>query len=207
MTQFKKDEVRLAILKSARREFSLYGFQGANLRDIAKRAEQKPANIYNYFKNKDDLFRGVVAETLEAIETGIKFIKNWHPSDSQPVYSLEEERQTLLTIVDYIDKNREDVYLIAFKAQGSSLAYLKEELITETKRVFTGAISEVVRYSAGKYSYTPSEFFFSSVNRYFLDSMLEMLRQEMKYDEMLAYIDEMLIFYYNGIMALMSRKS
>ncbi len=206
MTQFKKDEVRQAILQSARKEFSLYGFQGANLRDIAKRAEQKPANIYNYFKNKDDLFQGVVAETLEAIETGMKFIKGWHPSDSQPVYSIEEERQTLLMIIDFIDKNRDDVYLIAFKAQGSSLAYLKEELITETKRLFAGKISEVVKYSAGKYSYTPTEFFFGSVNRYFLDSMLEMLRQEMKYDEMLAYIDEMLIFYYNGVMALMSRE-
>ncbi len=205
MAQVKKDEVRQSILRAARKEFILFGFQGANLRDIAQRADQKPGNIYNYFKNKDDLFRGVVAETLDAIETGMQFIKDWRPSEIQPAYTLEDERRTLLQIIAFVDRYRDDVYLIAFKAQGSSLSPLKEELISESKRVFARTISEVVNFSGGKYSYTPSEFFFASLNRYFLESMLEMVRLEMTYDDMVAYIDEMLVFYYHGLLALMTQ--
>ncbi len=206
MAQFKKEEVRQAILDSARSEFSLYGFRGANLRQIAERADQKPGNIYNYFKNKDELFRAVVAETLDAIETGMMFIRGWSPTAAKPEYSLEDERRTLMAIVDFVHQNRENVRLIVFKGQGSSLENLRDELISESQRVFARIIGEVVRFSAGKYSYVPSEFFFGTLNRYFLDSILEMLRLDKSHDEMQGQTEEMLLFYYNGLLALMKRE-
>lgn len=62
--QFKKEDIRQTIIDKAREEFLIKGFKDASLRTIAKDAGVGLSNIYNYFKNKDDLFCEVLAPTL-----------------------------------------------------------------------------------------------------------------------------------------------
>lgn len=50
----------------ARRCFLQNGYQETTIRDIAEAAQVSPAAIYNYFKNKDDLFRSLnIPEALD----------------------------------------------------------------------------------------------------------------------------------------------
>ena len=46
---------RLAILKAAARAFRDKGFAAAGMRDIAVAADLSPANLYHYFRGKDEL--------------------------------------------------------------------------------------------------------------------------------------------------------
>jgi len=46
---------RLEILRAAGREFRVRGFAETGMRDIARAAELSPANLYNYFRGKNEL--------------------------------------------------------------------------------------------------------------------------------------------------------
>src|SRR5437899_11995456 len=49
------DRRRLEILRAAARIFRERGFAAAGMRDIALAADLSPANLYHYFRGKDEL--------------------------------------------------------------------------------------------------------------------------------------------------------
>lgn len=202
MAQFKKEEVRQAILAAARREFMEHGFMGANMRSIATRADQNLGNVYNYFKNKDALFQAVLEKTLKSLDEATQFIKNWRPTTEQPTYTLEEERMTLHITIDYVVNNREDVTLLAFKSQGSTLELLPEMLAEEMTNLFEMIMKEVVKFN-DEFRYVPTRFFINNLIRYFMNNLLDMIRQSSSKERMLELSEEFLIFYYNGLLALL----
>lgn len=203
MAQYKKEEIRRKLLEAARAEFLEHGFQGANMRAIAKRASQNPGNIYHYYSSKDALFRAVLENVLRSVESGILFMREWEPTPDQPAYTLNEERQVLHAIINFVDANREDVNMLAFKSRGSSLEGLQERLLDEMTVLFSSILKEVVRFSNGELSSTPSQFFLRRMNVFFLDGLTAMLRENLSKATMYDYIEEMLVFYYHGLFALL----
>ena len=51
----RRDARRDEILRAAARIFRERGFEAAGMRDIALAADLSPANLYHYFKGKDEL--------------------------------------------------------------------------------------------------------------------------------------------------------
>ena len=66
--QILKENIRDCILKVARQQFEQKGYSKTSMREIAESAGVGVGNIYNYFTNKDDLFREVVRPVLYALE-------------------------------------------------------------------------------------------------------------------------------------------
>jgi AcrR family transcriptional regulator len=60
-------DTRDAILTAAQAEFGARGFKGATLKRIAARAGVSPALVYHYYRDKDDLFRAVVAHIADQL--------------------------------------------------------------------------------------------------------------------------------------------
>jgi AcrR family transcriptional regulator len=58
---------RAAILTAARAVFSEQGYGGATVRDVIRRTELASGTFYNYFPDKESLFRAVVEETAEKV--------------------------------------------------------------------------------------------------------------------------------------------
>ncbi|MFC0219851.1 TetR/AcrR family transcriptional regulator [Pseudochelatococcus lubricantis] len=62
--RLKKQVKRAAILRAAVDEFTERGFANARLSSVAERAGVAKGTLYLYFRSKEDLFAGVVHETL-----------------------------------------------------------------------------------------------------------------------------------------------
>ena len=57
---------REKLLKAAADEIAEVGFDKARLVDIARRADMTAGSVYTWFENKEDLFRAVLEDALEA---------------------------------------------------------------------------------------------------------------------------------------------
>jgi AcrR family transcriptional regulator len=62
MPQYKKDRIKERIDAAALQVFAQEGFQAAKINDISAQAGVSVGNIYRYYKNKDEIFYGVVSE-------------------------------------------------------------------------------------------------------------------------------------------------
>lgn len=60
-------DTREKLLAAAAREFSAHGYDGASLRQICSVAGVTTGALYFFFKNKEDLFRTVVAPVTEPV--------------------------------------------------------------------------------------------------------------------------------------------
>lgn len=65
------DAKRAHILAAAREVFEQHGLDGANIREIAKRAGYTPGAIYSYFAAKEEIYGALLAESLERLNAAV----------------------------------------------------------------------------------------------------------------------------------------
>jgi len=63
---------RAAILDAARAVFADVGFGGASVRDVIRRTDLASGTFYNYFPDKESLFRAVVEESAEKVRARVQ---------------------------------------------------------------------------------------------------------------------------------------
>ena len=68
--QVQKEDIRGRILTVARQQFERKGYSKTSMREIAELSSVGVGNIYNYFTNKDELFREVVRPARTPRRTG-----------------------------------------------------------------------------------------------------------------------------------------
>jgi AcrR family transcriptional regulator len=62
-----KEQNRAALLDAAREVFTEMGFGAASIRDIVRRTELASGTFYNYFPDKETIFRAVLEERTTAL--------------------------------------------------------------------------------------------------------------------------------------------
>ena len=75
--QVLKEDIRGRILTVARQQFGQKGYSKTSMREIAELSGVGVGNIYNYFTNKDELFREVddaVGKIPEILHRRICFV-------------------------------------------------------------------------------------------------------------------------------------
>jgi AcrR family transcriptional regulator len=63
---------RAAILDAARAVFAELGFGGASVRDVIRRTELASGTFYNYFPDKESLFRAVLEASAEKVRARVR---------------------------------------------------------------------------------------------------------------------------------------
>jgi AcrR family transcriptional regulator len=63
---------RAAILTAARAVFAEQGYGGATVRDVIRRTDLASGTFYNYFPDKESLFRAVLEETAATIRARVQ---------------------------------------------------------------------------------------------------------------------------------------
>ncbi|MGV6873621.1 TetR/AcrR family transcriptional regulator [Pseudochelatococcus sp. B33] len=106
--RLKKEVKRAAILRAAMEEFTENGFANARLSSVAERAGVAKGTLYLYFRSKEDLFAGVVRETLPPphAERSATIAQDTSPIEALRAFMLQ-------SVADLQNSGRAGVALVA----------------------------------------------------------------------------------------------
>lgn len=200
--QIQKTDIRHTILKAAREEFLDKGFKDTSMRTIAEKAEVSLSNIYNYFKNKDEIFREVLSEVLEAFDRSIEE-HNSAESISIKIFHSEKHQRSHVDLFLNLSKDyKKELLLLFFKSSGSSLEHFKEELIER----YTTTGMEYIQLMKEKYpelNANISSFFIHTISAWNVGGIMELIMHDLDDEQLEQYIQEHMAFSTAGWKKLM----
>jgi TetR/AcrR family transcriptional regulator len=94
-------ELRETILTAARSEFAQYGLAGARIDRIARVAEASKERLYAHFKDKETLFRGVVAADMAEFFAAVTLRPDAVPGFVGDIYDLACRRPEHLRMMTW----------------------------------------------------------------------------------------------------------
>ncbi|MFV0268037.1 MAG: TetR/AcrR family transcriptional regulator [Draconibacterium sp.] len=191
--QVQKEDIRKIILQVARKEFIEKGFKDASMRSIAKDAKVGLSNIYNYFRNKDEIFCEILAGLLKALDN----VMEEHNSSqyiSIDIFNSEEYMHSQINMfVELINNYKEDLKLLLFKAAGSSLENFRDEITDRHTK--TGV--EYVALMKQKYPEINgeiSEFFIHTMSSWWMSIIAELVMHDLSNSTLENFIREYMEF-------------
>ena len=147
--QVLKEDIRGRILTVARQQFGQKGYSKTSTREIAELAGVGVGNIYNYFTNKDELFREVVRPVLCALEA---MLQEHHGIRGEDIMMMRSEKYLKSCIDEYvslIDKHRALMEILLLRAQGSSLEHFREDYTDRSTEVVKAWFASMQRKHPG----------------------------------------------------------
>ncbi len=172
-----KESISDAILQSARKEFIRSGFKDASMRTISKNAGVGLSNMYNYFKNKDEIYRAIVKPAKEDLYA---FITRQHTEETYDPYRTrafghgEEAVEEYITLVD---KYRQELRLLLFRSDGSSQGNFREEFTDYLTRIGTGYLEIEARHHPGVKPISP--FFIHAMSSWMVSVVGEIVTHDL----------------------------
>ncbi len=131
--QILKEDIRNQIICIAREEFLKNGFRKTSMRNIATKSNVGLGNIYNYFKNKDEIFCKVLQPLLNRFEE----LLEEHNDDKYLTLSIftdkSYQKEMIGQFMDILKKYRAELKLLLFYAGGSSLENFKDTFANNRK--------------------------------------------------------------------------
>ncbi len=194
-----KKEIEERILNAARVEFAEHGFAKAKMRSIAGRAGVSTGNLYTYFPNKDDLFCALVAPTVDQINEYVSYDRIAAQTNCGEGWTYNRRREFYLEIADSHDRNREDLKLILFKSQGSSLEDFREDCIRKLDETIP-LCKDMLPYKEadGKVD----EFLWHSLHSFVINTFAEMTMHDLSREEMMQCAVDLATYMHYGWRAI-----
>ena len=143
------------LLQSAKKEFIEKGYMKASLRNICKDAGVTTGALYFFFKDKDDLFRGVVGEPLRQLHgilqshmlEEMEELKSYTPGMQ---VDLENDKAVAIKVIKLLFQYKEDFELVITKSQGSSLENVMDEIADQLNIHYSTVFCAMRGYASKK---------------------------------------------------------
>lgn len=135
-------ETREKLLVSAKQEFLKNGFEKASLRVICKNAGLTTGALYFFFQNKEDIFDCLVKDSAVEFKNMLYNFAQEEKSNYQSISNSGKTNKSHLDInheiyvMKYLYDNKDTVFLLTLKAQGSSYENYYNEIIKFVERSF-----------------------------------------------------------------------
>lgn len=191
--QVQKTDIRKIILVVAKAEFFEKGYKNASMRTIAKNTGVGLSNIYNYFKNKDEILEEVLRPLLKAFD----ILLDEHNSPeyiSLDIFISKEYQQKQINIfVELILKYREELKLLLFMVHGSSLENFNEEYTNRHTEIGLVYISKM-KEKYPQINTNISDFFIHTISSWWLSIIGEIVSHDLEDNEIQKFITEYMEF-------------
>ncbi len=197
--QIQKEEVREAIIQKAEDEFFKHGFEKASIRNIAKAAGTTIGNLYNYFRNKEELFYVIVTPVYESFIYVMKEHHTHQKEHEEELGDLKDFPKKIHELIKGMDQpfNRGLVILID-GSKGTKYEFVREEILLF---IITHFESHLGRVSVSDYRpFHP--YFARGIASGFLDGLLDILRKDYGKLELEYLLGDYILFYILGLVGL-----
>lgn len=191
--QIQKEDVKKVILQIARNEFVKKGFKDASMRTIAKKSKVGLSNIYNYFRNKNEIFCDVLSGLLCAIESTME--KHNSPDYiSVDIFSSEEYlRSQIDMFVGLVENHKDDFKLLLFRAAGSSLENFRDGISRKHKQKGIEYIA-LMKQKYPEINGEVSEFFIHTMSSWWISIIAELVMHDLSHEALEDFIREYMEF-------------
>jgi len=111
---------RAEILDAARKVFARKGFEGGSVDEIAAAAGLAKGTIYLYFKSKEEVYRALLAQGMEAVKAGTLARIDEAPTVHKKIEAF------ILVRLENAERNRE-IFQVTDTQSGSGLAITRSQ--------------------------------------------------------------------------------
>lgn len=122
------------ILESAKKEFLAKGFEKASLKEICQGAGVTTGALYNRYQGKEDLFHGVVADTVADLE-GVLREKSTtdfsNISDAALLQAWDMQEDYMMWWFDFLDQRRDGFVLLLKCAEGTRYGNFQHDWVDQ----------------------------------------------------------------------------
>lgn len=139
----KDNQTKERLLQLAKEEFQKKGYSGVSMRDISSITGMALGNIYYYFKTKDELFVEILKPAIKNLHTIIEK-HNAGSNLTTDIFPDEYKNDDVLwEFYQTISLGKDELYLLFFGANGSSLEGFSDELIGKLTKMGTEYINKM----------------------------------------------------------------
>lgn len=126
MVQVLKEDIRRRIYSAAVEEFYKNSYNSTKMKNIAQRANIPTGLIYSYYKNKEDLFAGIVRPVFQKLKEFIKGKKD-RDQGGERIFDVFEEIE--INFIMNLFQERKQLIILIDKSEGTEFEGAKEEII------------------------------------------------------------------------------
>ena len=137
--QISKEHIRKNILQTAQSLFYTKGYAKVPMREIASKSHVSLSNIYNYYDSKEKIFQEIVQPAIDDFN---RILDEHHGRSGTDIMEMFSDDYLQKLIKEYLslNKHRDRLFLLLFRAQGTSLEKFKDDFsdrsTAEVKRYF-----------------------------------------------------------------------
>ncbi len=201
--QIKKTDIRETILEVARKLFLEHGYRKTSMRSIAKESGVTLSNIYNYFKNKNEILEVILQPVLMDLEQMLTrhndpnyITTQWFEVDD--VSEIEDFKEHVQFIITY----QKEFDLLLHNCSGSKYENIKDYFIdkyTESSRIYL----QLMKDKYPQVNKDISDFFFHTVAAWWIQIVSEIVSHNLNEEEILQFLKEYMTFGTGGWQRLM----
>jgi hypothetical protein len=199
--QIQKKDIRKVILEVSRKEFLEHGFKDASMRTIAKKSGVSLGNIYNYFRNKDEIFTQILSVPVSLLNKVNNNFDDKYFFDIENIKNGNIKQLKFTYSIKFICNYRDELILLLFKAHGSSLEDFKDNWIDENTKAGIEWLKKYNKIHSKKVQ--ASKFFIHYLNSSYVNFITEILMHDIYKNEMIEYLKEYFEFFYLGWQGIM----
>ncbi len=199
-----RNEIRKRLLEVSRKSFLENGYQKTTMRDIAKEANVTLSNIYNYFKNKDEILEVILEPVLSDMEQLLNryndpyyATNNW--IEVKDVSEMDEFQKYVRFIITY----QKEFDLILHKCSGSKYENIKDYFIDRYTKVSKDYL-QLMKKKYPQVNKNISDFFMHTMASWWIQIVSEIVSHNLNEKEILDFLKEYMTFGTGGWKRLMN---
>ncbi len=187
MPQVLKEDIKNRILETALNEFLAKGYLSTSMKGIAKGAGIAVGNIYNYFKDKDELYTTVVMPVISAMDMLFR-----RPPETMDISGIEKK---LMQFIEIYKDNQKVFLMLVSNSKNTRFEKMRENIIDK----FAIAIKRWKNLIEGDIGGADRSTFIKAFATAYISGVISILSEEIENEYKLQILYEYLSFMKDAI--------